>query len=58
MIVAPVEPVVFQGGDAIEALALRGAGDRAALKIPLTGGSSVEQNPRLGRGARRGLGGG
>src|ERR1700674_1459002 len=48
VIVAPVEPEVFQGGDPIQAFALGGAGDGAALEVPFAGGRSVQQGPRLG----------
>ena len=49
MVVAPVEPVVFQGGNAIEAFAERWPGDGAALEVPLAGSGGVEQDPGLGR---------
>lgn len=42
MIVAPVEPVVFQGGDAVETFALRWARDSAALEVPFAGGGAIE----------------
>ena len=45
MVVAPVEPVVFQGGDAGETFSLGGAGGGAALKVPLAGGGGVEHGP-------------
>ena len=35
MIIAPVEPVVFQRGDAGQTFSLRRAGSRAALEVPL-----------------------
>ena len=47
MVVAPVEPVVFERGDAIEALALREPGNGAALEVPLAGGGAVDQRPVL-----------
>src|SRR5579863_10008603 len=49
VVVAPVEPVVFEGGDAIEAFAERRSGDGAALEIPFAGGCGVEQDPGFGR---------
>ena len=58
MIVAPVEPIIFQGWDTIEALALRRAGDRTALEVPLAGRSGVEKDPGFERGDGGWLGGG
>src|SRR5438105_2638992 len=54
VIVAPVEPVIFQRGEAVQAFALRGAGSGAALEVPFAGGGGVEQGPRFRRGWGRG----
>src|SRR5580692_10861131 len=45
MVVAPVEPVILQCGDAIETFSLRGSRRGAALEVPLAGGEGVEQGP-------------
>src|SRR5208282_6090362 len=45
MVVAPVEPIVFEGWNAGETFSLRGARGGAALKVPLAGGQRVEQCP-------------
>ena len=45
MVVAPVEPIIFQCGKGLEAFTLCRAGDGAALKIPLTAGGGVDQEP-------------
>jgi hypothetical protein len=45
MVVTPVEPVVLQRRDAVEAFALCWSGRGAALKVPLAAGHSVEQRP-------------
>src|SRR5260370_14652242 len=45
MVVAPVEPIIFERGDAVEAFALRGAGGGAALEVPLADGGGVDQHP-------------
>src|ERR1700728_1954213 len=55
MVVAPVEPVIFQCRDASEAFFLRGTGNSAALKVPLAGGRRVDQGPLLGIGPGCGL---
>src|ERR1700689_4662011 len=55
MVVAPVEPVIFEGGDAIETFALRRPRHGAALKVPLAGGRSVEQEPGFGSHWGRGV---
>jgi hypothetical protein len=47
VVVAPVEPIIFQGGDAGKAFSLRRAGGGAALEVPLAGGGGVEQHPRF-----------
>src|SRR5579863_4432468 len=52
MIVAPIEPVVLQRVNLLQALALRGSRDCTALKVPLAGCRSVEQRPCLVRRAR------
>src|ERR1051326_5607284 len=54
VIVAPVEPVILQRGEAVQAFALRGAGSGAALEVPFAGGGGVEQGPRFRRGWGRG----
>src|SRR5579859_1477927 len=45
VIVAPVEPVIFQRGEAVQAFALRGTGSGAALEVPFARGGGVEQRP-------------
>jgi len=45
MVVAPVEPIVLQGGNTVQAFPLSGTRGRAALKIPLAGGCGIEQIP-------------
>src|ERR1700692_4429224 len=45
MIVAPVEPIVFQRRNAGETFSSGRAGGGTALKIPQAGGRSVEQVP-------------
>ena len=42
MVIAPVEPVVLQSRDAIQAFPLRGAGNCAALEVPLAGRHGIE----------------
>src|SRR5215475_7143466 len=55
MVVTPVEPVVFQGRNLFEALALSRSGDGAALKVPFAGGCGVQQKPGgIGFDLRRG----
>src|SRR5258708_17871324 len=48
VIVSPIEPVILERRDAGKALALRGAGDSAALEVPRTGCSRVDQLPLRG----------
>src|SRR5580700_3764448 len=45
MIIAPVEPVVFQRGDAGQTFSLRRAGGGAALEVPLARRGCVEHRP-------------
>ena len=45
MIVAPVEPVVFQRGDATEAFPQGWSGDGTALKVPFAGSGGVDEDP-------------
>src|SRR5580704_15023512 len=52
MVIAPIEPVILQRGDAFETFAQRWAGDRAPLEVPFAGGSRIEQDPILRCGRR------
>src|ERR1035438_10868303 len=45
VVVAPVEPVIFQRRDAGETFSLGWAGGGAALEVPLARGGCVEQRP-------------
>ena len=56
VIVAPVEPIIFKGGDAVEAFALGRAGDGAALEVPFAGSRGVKQGPGWRGGGGRGFG--
>src|SRR5271168_4175781 len=55
MIIAPVEPVILERGNTIQALAQRGTRDGAALKVPLARGRGIEQDPGFPRGRRCGV---
>lgn len=45
VVVAPVEPIVFQSGNAVQTFSLRWAGRGAALEVPLAVGEGVEKSP-------------
>src|SRR5256885_17214319 len=45
MVVPPVEPVIFQRRDAVEAFSQRGSRGSAALEVPLAGGCGIQQGP-------------
>src|SRR6267154_2174108 len=56
MVVAPIEPIIFERGDPVEALSLRGAGDGTALKVPLAGGGGVHERPVFSIGLQKEFG--
>src|SRR5579863_8832705 len=45
VVVAPVEPIVFERRDALETFSLCRTGDGATLEVPLASGVGVEQPP-------------
>src|SRR3974390_595209 len=58
MIISPVKPVVLKRRNAVEALALGRSRDCTSLEIPLAGSCGIDQQPRLGSGGNKRLGGG
>src|SRR4051812_11885507 len=47
VIVAPVEPVILQGGNARQTFSLGWSGNGAALEVPFAGCGAIEQYPRF-----------
>src|SRR5277367_3089579 len=48
VVIAPIEPIVFQRGQFLKTLTVHCAGSGAALEVPLAGGFGINQRPVCG----------